>query len=182
MNGYQDEVALITGNAHGTGNAALFGPFRLSLTERSLYKGDAPVAVGGRAFDILSMLVERAGDVVSKQDILKSAWPDVIVEDTALRVQIAQLRKVIGDGREGARYIASISGRGYCFVAPVRRSKTVQDGRSPSSIGTSSAPAKLPSRRPYMVGRDEVVTALVSLLAVRKGIWQCIEVAVDGGV
>ena len=168
MNGYQDEVALITGNAQGTGNAALFGPFRLSLTERSLYRGDAPVAVGGRAFDILSMLVERAGDVVSKQDILKSAWPDVIVEDTALRVQIAQLRKVIGDGREGARYIASISGRGYCFVAPVRRSKTFQDGHPPSSIGTSSAPAKLPSRRPYMVGRDEVVTALVSLLELHR--------------
>ena len=143
--------------------AATFGPFKLSPAERLLLKGDEPVAVGGRAFDILAKLIERAGDVVSKQEILQSAWPGVIVDDNALRVQIAHLRRMIGDGQDGVRYIASISGRGYCFVAPVRRSRTDRDHSPANSIAASWRP-RLPARRPYVVGRDETVLALVSLL------------------
>ena len=148
--------------------AATFGPFKLSPAERLLLKGDEPVAVGGRAFDILSKLVEHAGDVVSKQEILQSAWPGVLVEDGALRVQIAHLRRMIGDGQDGIRYIASVSGRGYCFVAPVRRSWTDRDHSPANSIAAASSRSKLPARRPYMVGRDETVRALVSLLESRR--------------
>src|SRR5882757_9305922 len=99
-----------------------FGPFRLIVSERLLAKGSEPVAVGGRALDILIALVRRAGEVVSHRELVKRVWADVIVEDSSLRVHIAGLRRALGDGRGGARYITNVSGRGYCFIAAVQRS------------------------------------------------------------
>lgn len=122
MDSPQNEVTLTDAQYEATTRgAATFGPFRLSVAERLLTKGDEPVEVGARALDVLSTLIAHAGDVVSKRDLFKIVWPDVLVGDGTLRVQIAHLRRMIGDGRDGARYIATISGRGYCFVAPVRR-------------------------------------------------------------
>src|SRR4029077_17610342 len=98
---------------------ASFGPFRLFTAERQLKKGDDAVPLGGRALDTLIALVERAGEVVTQRELLSRVWPDVTVDEANLRVHIAGLRKVLGDGPEGARYIATVPGRGYCFVAPV---------------------------------------------------------------
>src|ERR1700749_1702473 len=99
-----------------------FGPFHLFAIERQLKKGDEALQLGGRALDTLIALVERAGEVVTQRELISRVWPDVTVEEANLRVHIASLRKALRDGREGARYIVTVSGRGYSFVAPVTRS------------------------------------------------------------
>ena len=102
--------------------AVSFGPFRLFVAERQLKKGDEALKLGGRALDTLIALVERAGEVVTQGELISRVWPDVAVEEANLRVHIASLRKALGDGREGTRYIVTVAGRGYSFVAPVTRS------------------------------------------------------------
>ena len=67
-------------------------------------------------------LVSRPNEAISKRDLMAKVWPDVIVEEGSLRFHIATLRKALGDGKDGARYIATLAGRGYCFVAPISRS------------------------------------------------------------
>src|SRR6266404_4960315 len=96
-----------------------FGPFRLSTTERVLEKKGIPVRLGSRALDILIALVERAPEVVSKKELLARVWPDLVVEEGSLRFHIAALRKVLGDGQSGTRYVLNVAGRGYCFAAPI---------------------------------------------------------------
>src|ERR1700740_462986 len=110
------------GDNLGTNGIASFGPFRLFVAERQLKTGDEPVHLGGRALDTLIALVERAGEVVTQAELISRVWPDVTVEEANLRVHIANLRKALGDGREDARYIVTVPGRGYCFVAQVTRS------------------------------------------------------------
>src|SRR5246500_780789 len=109
-----------------SGDVLSFGPFSLLAAERLLKKADEPIPLGGRALDILIALAERAGEVVSHKELIATAWPDVTVEEGNLRFQMAALRKALGDGRDGARYISNIAGRGYCFVAPVTRSSAEQ--------------------------------------------------------
>ena len=100
-----------------------FGPFRLIAAERLLTREGAPVQLGARALDILIALVSTPNEVVSKKDLLSRVWPDVMVEENSLRAQVLSLRKTLGDGKDGARYITTIAGRGYCFVAPVSGSR-----------------------------------------------------------
>ena len=107
-------------------NAISFGPFSLFVAERLLKKVDKPIPLGGRALDILIALAERPGEVVTHKELISTAWPDVTVEEANLRFQMAALRKALGDGRDGARYISNVTGRGYCFVAPVTRSSFKQ--------------------------------------------------------
>src|SRR5262245_27071718 len=104
-----------------TNASVSFGPFRLIAAERLLENDGTPVQVGGRALDILVVLVERAGEVVSKKELMARVWPDVTVDESSLRVHVAGLRKALGDGQAGARYVANVPGRGYCFVAPISR-------------------------------------------------------------
>src|SRR5713226_2480281 len=99
-----------------------FGPFSLVASERLLSKDGAPVGLGARALDILIALVSRPNEVMSKKDLLARVWPDVTVEEGSLRFHIASLRKALRDGKGGARYITTLAGRGYCFVAPISRS------------------------------------------------------------
>src|SRR6266850_2831602 len=99
-----------------------FGPFRLCPAHRILEKAGSPIHLSARAFDILIVLVELAGEVVSKKKLMARVWPDVTVEEGNLRFHIAALRKALEDGQSGARYVTTIAGRGYCFVAPISRS------------------------------------------------------------
>jgi predicted ATPase/DNA-binding winged helix-turn-helix (wHTH) protein len=128
-----------------------FGAFRLLVAQRRLERDGAPVPIGGKAFDILTALVERAGEVVGKTELLRQAWPDSIADDGSLRFHIATLRKVLGEGR----FVATIAGRGYCFVAPVSRDLTEQTVET----GPKSARPMARRTRP-LVGRDEVLSAL----------------------
>src|SRR6266851_7239978 len=99
-----------------------FGPFGLFTSERLLTREGAPVELSARALDILIALLSRPNEVVSKNDLLAQVWPDATVEEGSLRFHIVNLRKALGDGKDGARYITTLTGRGYCFVAPISRS------------------------------------------------------------
>src|ERR1700745_1387424 len=99
----------------------LFEPFELNVFERSLKKAGEAVPLGGRAFDLLVALIERSGETVGKNELKAKVWPDVTVEEGALRVHMSALRKALGDRQVGQRYIANVQGRCYRFVAPVPR-------------------------------------------------------------
>ena len=103
------------------GDIIAFGPFQLRAAERLLEKDGVPLKLGSRALDILIALVDRAPGIVSKRELLARAWPDLIVDEGSLRFHIAALRKVLGEGESGCRYVTNVAGRGYCFAAPVFR-------------------------------------------------------------
>jgi predicted ATPase/DNA-binding winged helix-turn-helix (wHTH) protein len=135
-----------------------FGPFRLFVAERQLKKRDEALQLGGRALDTLIALVERAGEVVTQGELISRVWPDVTVEETNLRVHIASLRKALGDGREGTRYIVTVAGRGYCFIAPVTRSVPQY---SPSrDAAVFDRLQRLPPKLTRLVGRDDTIRGL----------------------
>src|ERR1700751_5010209 len=98
-----------------------FGPFELNVAERSLKKASRVIPLGGRAYDILIALLESAGETVSKAELIARVWPGVTVEEGGLRVHLSALRKALGDGQFGDKYIANIQGQGYRFIAPVKR-------------------------------------------------------------
>lgn len=138
-----------------------FGPFRLVASERLLTKDGLLVGVGGRAFDILVTLASRPNEVVSKRELLARVWPDVTVEEGSLRFHVATLRKALGDGRGGARYIATVAGRGYCFIAPAAR--TSEQNEEPPPLA-NFLHSNLPAHPTGMVGRDDDVLKLSSRL------------------
>src|ERR1700761_5628868 len=144
-------------------DVASFGSFRLFAAERLLEKADKPLELGSRALDILIMLVERAGEVVTHKELISRAWPNVIVDEANLRVHVAGLRKALGEGRDGARFVANIAGRGYCFVAPVTRSAS-QQSVPPARPVVNDRLRQLPAQLARMVGRDDTVRALSAQL------------------
>jgi predicted ATPase/DNA-binding winged helix-turn-helix (wHTH) protein len=129
-----------------------FGPFELNVAERSLKKANQVIPLGGRAYDILIALLENAGEVVGKAELIAKAWPDVTVEEGSLRVHLSALRKALGDGQFGDKYIANIQGRGYSFIAPITRLPADHD-RGRASEGLSNLPPALGR----MVGRENVI-------------------------
>lgn len=143
-----------------------FGPFSLIANERLLTRESEPVEVSARALDILMVLVSRPNEIVSKKDLLAEVWPDVTVEEGSLRVHIAGLRKALGDGKGGARYISTLAGRGYCFVSPVSRSS--QRANVLAAATASFPQANLPNPLARMVGRgDDVFKLSTQLTATR---------------
>ena len=132
--------------------AVSFGPFRLHVARRTLERSGVTVDLGGRALELLIALIERAGEVVSKNELMMRVWPDVTVDDVSLRVHIATLRKALADGEPDARYVATLTGRGYCFVAPVICSN---EAESPVATSAGFAPSSLPGRLTRMVGRSQ---------------------------
>src|SRR4051812_48590258 len=87
-----------------------FGRFSLDPARKLLLDDGRAVRLGGRALDLLIALVERAGDVVSHDELFAHVWPHSVVEESSLRVHMSSLRKVLGDGLGDARYIASLPG------------------------------------------------------------------------
>src|ERR1700752_4041342 len=98
-----------------------FGPFELQPDKRRLLRDGATISLRPRAFDLLAALVDRAGHLVRKDELLHEVWPNAVVEEAALHVQVSALRKVIG-----ADAITTVSGRGYQFTLPV----TAGDGEA----------------------------------------------------
>ena len=80
-----------------------FGSFRLIPAQRMLLEDGKPLRLGSRAFDILATLVERAGETIRKDQLIARTWPDMVVDEGALRVHVAALRKALGDGQAGKR-------------------------------------------------------------------------------
>jgi DNA-binding winged helix-turn-helix (wHTH) protein len=96
-----------------------FGPFCLLPTQFLLLEGDKVVPLGIRALEILIALLERRGELVSKQDLFARVWPNLFVDPSNLTVHMSALRRALRDGRDGHRFIVNIPGRGYRFVASV---------------------------------------------------------------
>src|SRR5258707_5164107 len=125
-----------------------FGPFRLSTTERLLEKGGDPVQLGSRALDILIALVERPAEVVSKKELFARVWPDLVVDEGNLRYHVSALRKALGQERSSStRYVTNVSGRGYCFVAPIScaasQPEPLRNSLAHSPIGLPPCPTRI---------------------------------------
>ncbi len=140
-----------------------FGPYRLNALGRTLTREGRDVVLGSRAFDLLVALVQRQGDMLSRRELMQFAWSGLSVEDSNLRVQIAHLRREIGCGDHGIRYIASVAGRGYSFVAPVKwNEETV-----PEPVGIERS-RFLPYQPKRNFGRDDDVAGLCRALEERR--------------
>src|SRR6266436_437609 len=131
-----------------------FGPFELSSRERVLRRDGVVLRLGDRALDILIYLAERPGEVVAKRELMDHVWSDVTVEEGSLRVHVAAIRKALGDGQSGNRYIANIKGRGYSFVGTV----VSLAGSTKSGNDRSGQPGRLPAQPRRMIGRDPVIS------------------------
>jgi len=125
------------------------------MAQRLLERDGIPIPLGSRALDILIVLVEHANEIVTKDDLLKQVWPNVNVGEGSLRVHVAALRKALGDGEGDARYLTTLTGRGYSFVAPVSLSNG--PAQAARAVQMAEPLQKLPARLPRMVGRDEII-------------------------
>lgn len=97
-----------------------FLDFELTPSRRRLLRDGQPVAIGGRAFDLLTLLAGNSGEVLSNRALMQGVWPNVVVEEVNVRAQVKRLRRLLGGGAD-CPHIVNVTGRGYCFTAPVRR-------------------------------------------------------------
>src|SRR5215470_10912193 len=128
-----------------------FGPFRFFPARQLLLEGETLVRLGSRALEILAALVERPGEMVSKDELTARVWPNTVVEESNLKVNVCALRRALGEREPGCRYIATVSGRGYRFVAPVERAE-------PGILSVPQSPAakrqhNLPASSTRTIGR-----------------------------
>jgi predicted ATPase/DNA-binding winged helix-turn-helix (wHTH) protein len=137
-----------------------FGPFELSIGERALRRDGVVLPLGGRALDILIYLAERPGEVIAKKELIDHVWHDVTVEEGSLRVHVAAIRKALGDGQFGNRYIANIKGRGYSFVGTV----VSLAGGTESRNAKFPHQGRLPVRPITMIGRETAVSEVSNKL------------------
>src|SRR6478672_5030793 len=131
-----------------------FGPFDLSIGERVLRREGQVLPLGGRALDILIYLAERPGEVIAKQELIDRVWSDVTVEEGSLRVHMAAIRKALGDGQFGNRYIVNVKARGYSFVGTV----VPLAGSTESRNDKFRQQGRLPVRPLMMVDRESVIS------------------------
>ncbi|WP_128923262.1 ATP-binding protein [Bradyrhizobium guangxiense] len=160
-----------------------FGPFSVSPHERLVMRDGVALPLGAKAFDTLMALMSRPNEVVSKWDLMSLVWPGTTVEETNLRFHVAALRKALGDGKDGARYITTLSGRGYCFVAPISQiaapnSKADVAAAQRHAPRPELPPVKLPNRLQRMVGRADAMAAVSDRLIASR----FVTIAGPGGV
>lgn len=132
-----------------------FGDFELQPDERRLLAAGKPVRVGRHAFDLLLVLAERAGHLVTKDELLERVWPKLVVEENTLQAHVSALRKILGSDA-----IATVSGRGYRFVLDV----THGSADTPAATASHNLPHSLTS----FVGREKEVAQLRHLLTTTR--------------
>lgn len=158
-----------------------FGDFRVDSARRLCWKGGAPVSLTPRVFDTLLYLVEHRASVIDKERIMEAVWPDSIVEENNLTQNISALRRIFGEKPGSHRFIVTVPGRGYRFVAPVRLAPagaTTQNASPPSAaepaapeialLKTDERAAAAPSRREIHAW---LLLAAFLLLAGAVAIW-----------
>jgi DNA-binding winged helix-turn-helix (wHTH) protein len=139
-----------------------FGPFRLYPRQRLLLEEDKPLRLGSRALDILIALVERPGELVSKRELIAWVWPGIVVEEDNVKTHIRALRRMLRDGQLGSRYICTVPGRGYSFVARVVRSE------GPLPDDTASQLQELPTSSMSSIGVGDLVEGLAAELSQQR--------------
>src|SRR5690349_12780939 len=152
-----------------------FGPFRLFPTQQLLLENEKPLRLGGRAFDILLALIERAGELVTKEELVAKVWPNTFVEESNLRVHMAALRRTLGDGQTGNRFIATIPGRGYRFVGEL---SSVEAQQPDQSVSIEERTHNLPVLPTRVVGRSANVESVRNNL--RE--WRFVTLVGPGGI
>ncbi len=153
---------------------ATFGPFTLLPAQRMLLRDGAPVRLGGRALDLLIALVDRAGETLRKTDLMAAVWPNVVVDEGTLRFHMVAVRKALGDGVGGQRYIVNTAGKGYTFVAGVLRVE-VDAALAPT---TTSRVRTLPALGAMIIGRDDELASLAATVAEHR----LVSVVGSGGI
>lgn len=138
-----------------------FGPFCLRPTTHLLLEADTPVEIGARALDLLIVLVQRAGELVTKDELFARVWPGLVVEEGNLRTQMGLLRKTLRDGQGDTRYLMTVPGRGYRFIAPVTVTETPKSIQAPVIESTSGLPARLTR----LIGRADAVNDIAGRLS-----------------
>ena len=135
-----------------------FGTFTLVPERQLLLRDNCPVRIGGRALDILTALAEHPGELVSKRDLMARVWPDVVVDEGSLKVNMAALRRVLGDGVGTPQFIATVIGRGYRFVAPVQASGSA--GAMPLASAAARPHHNLPTGTTRIFGRSDAIDTI----------------------
>src|SRR5262247_3004012 len=157
--------------------AFAFGPFRLLVARHELLAHDVPVTLGQRAFEILLMLVSRHGQLVTKDELMAEVWPGVVVEENNIQVHISAVRKVLATAGDGERYLLTVAGRGYRFVAPVKRESAAElkappapgpdrGAALPAAIG--AATNNLPQQLTSLIGREADLANIKARLGRRR--------------
>jgi len=136
-----------------------FGPFRLDPVERLLYRDGEVVTLTAKIFDILLVFVRNSGRTLDKEEVMREVWPDQLVEEGNLTRNVSTLRKALGESRDDHRYIVTIPGRGYRFVADVR--ETQAEDAEPSGVKGDISDVRRPARRKTILS----LTACVALAA-----------------
>jgi len=98
-----------------------FDNFRLDVPNRKLLRDGAPVSLQAKAFDVLVVLIENGGRLIGKDELFSRVWPDLIVEESNLTVQVSAIRRALGDNRDNPHYIITVPGHGYRFTSEVLR-------------------------------------------------------------
>jgi predicted ATPase/DNA-binding winged helix-turn-helix (wHTH) protein len=139
------------------------GRWEIDLARRELRSKGMPVPLGGRAFEIVAELVQSAGELVTKNDLLQKVWPGVSVEEIALRVHVAAIRKALGPDRS---MLETAVGRGYRLLGDwdVRRANLVAPAKT-ARPPTGAAASNIPAARFNLIGRSSAVTQLRDLLS-----------------
>src|SRR6266581_4689432 len=169
-----------------------FGPYRLDSGERLLLRGDEVVPLTPKAFEMLLVLVENSGHVLTKEELMKRVWPDTIVEEANLSHNIYKLREALAEGRDGEKYIETVPRRGYRFVAKVTQVKDhgpdliveehsrahiiVEEDDTPQVIETSAAisparelPSQIQARRASITNPGVMIAAGIILIGLIVG-------------
>lgn len=162
--GASDAAEAHAGTALDAASVAIgFGPFCYEPARRVISDGRGPLRVGSRALHLLEVLLEQPGRLYSRDELVARVWPCTVVEETSLRVHISALRKVLGDGVGGARYIANVPGRGYAFVGDAKPLTSYHGGTTVAQPQASAPPLTHRLARP--IGREEAIEQIAGLLA-----------------
>jgi len=146
-----------------------FGPFHVDAARRLLEREGRPVRLTAKAFDILLLLLEERGRLVGKDELIRRIWPDAVVEENNLTVNVSALRKALGESRGERRYVVTVPGRGYQFVAEVRADASESAAgleeppaaaERPPEVGVAARPR---GRRPFVVLLGALLAAAVAL-------------------
>jgi predicted ATPase/DNA-binding winged helix-turn-helix (wHTH) protein len=165
--------APVASQAWRTPRALQFGRFRFVTHSRELSADGVPVAVGNRALEVLFVLIEARGELVTKDELLSRVWPTTIVEENNLQFQISTLRKALGEDRD---FIRTVSGRGYRFVAEITTgARHEAENRAPSEDDSSVADApaafrasNLPAPASDIVGRESHLSDVAALVTANR--------------
>ena len=153
----------------GTRASSQFGPFLIDVGERMLRRDGEPVPLTPKAFDVLVALLEKPGQLISKEELLQKVWPDTFVEESNLAYNIFALRKALGDTAENSRYIETVPKKGYRFSASVSPASPPHDEQPASEFGAA------PGHTPFT---GETRDGEVTILPFRMGLARS-QVALD---